>query len=337
MLLDRLGRWREFLDRRRAAATAIDPAFADAAVGAGRVRARRRQAHPADLRLVGLARRGGDPDGPRPRRCLRAISALELIQACALIHDDLMDASATRRGRPTVHVAFARRHADAGWRGRPRVRRRRPPSCSATSRSSGPTTCCAARGCRPTRRRAPALGGYAHRGARRAVPGRARPGHGRPSPGRRCRSTATRRRPTPSSGRCTSARRSRGGPERWSRVPAVRRRHRGGVPAARRPARRVRRPSRHRQAGGRRPARGQAHAARAGGGAGASSGSDAAVAVIDDAIGDPDLDDATRGPRRDAARRARAVARSSNASARSPARRSTPLARPAWPSRPRRG
>jgi geranylgeranyl diphosphate synthase type I len=30
-----------------------------------------------------------------------------------------MDASATRRGRPTVHVEFARRHADAGWRGRP--------------------------------------------------------------------------------------------------------------------------------------------------------------------------------------------------------------------------
>ena len=50
---------------------------------------------------------------------LRAVAALELIQACALVHDDLMDASATRRGRPTVHVAFARRHADAAWRGRP--------------------------------------------------------------------------------------------------------------------------------------------------------------------------------------------------------------------------
>ena len=50
---------------------------------------------------------------------LRAISALELLQGAALIHDDLIDASATRRGRPTVHVAFARRHADAGWQGRP--------------------------------------------------------------------------------------------------------------------------------------------------------------------------------------------------------------------------
>jgi geranylgeranyl diphosphate synthase type I len=50
---------------------------------------------------------------------LRAVSALELIQACALIHDDLMDASATRRGRPTVHVEFARRHVTAGWTGQP--------------------------------------------------------------------------------------------------------------------------------------------------------------------------------------------------------------------------
>jgi geranylgeranyl diphosphate synthase type I len=50
---------------------------------------------------------------------VHAIGALELIQACALVHDDLMDASATRRGRPTVHVDFARRHADAAWRGRP--------------------------------------------------------------------------------------------------------------------------------------------------------------------------------------------------------------------------
>ncbi|GAA3229857.1 polyprenyl synthetase family protein [Pseudonocardia petroleophila] len=62
---------------------------------------------------------GGSPDGPEAPAVLEAISALELIQACALVHDDLMDASATRRGRPTVHVDFARRHAEAGWRGRP--------------------------------------------------------------------------------------------------------------------------------------------------------------------------------------------------------------------------
>ncbi|WIM98093.1 polyprenyl synthetase family protein [Actinoplanes oblitus] len=46
-----------------------------------------------------------------------ALAALELVQASALIHDDLMDRSDTRRGVPAVHRRFARLHAAAGWRG----------------------------------------------------------------------------------------------------------------------------------------------------------------------------------------------------------------------------
>ncbi|MBO0851906.1 MAG: polyprenyl synthetase family protein [Pseudonocardia sp.] len=60
---------------------------------------------------------GGDPGGEKAEAVLVAISALELVQANALIHDDLIDASATRRGRPTVHVDFARRHRERGWLG----------------------------------------------------------------------------------------------------------------------------------------------------------------------------------------------------------------------------
>jgi geranylgeranyl diphosphate synthase, type I len=44
-------------------------------------------------------------------------AALELLQASALIHDDVMDASDTRRGRPAVHRQFALRHAAAGLAG----------------------------------------------------------------------------------------------------------------------------------------------------------------------------------------------------------------------------
>jgi geranylgeranyl diphosphate synthase type I len=46
-----------------------------------------------------------------------AVAALELVQASALIHDDLMDRSDTRRGEPSVHRRFTVRHAAAGWGG----------------------------------------------------------------------------------------------------------------------------------------------------------------------------------------------------------------------------
>lgn len=60
---------------------------------------------------------GGESTGARAESVLRACSALELIQACALIHDDIIDSSSTRRGFPTVHVGFAQRHREAGWSG----------------------------------------------------------------------------------------------------------------------------------------------------------------------------------------------------------------------------
>jgi geranylgeranyl diphosphate synthase type I len=50
---------------------------------------------------------------------LRGAAALELLHASALVHDDLMDGSDTRRGRPSVHRAFADRHLADGWRGDP--------------------------------------------------------------------------------------------------------------------------------------------------------------------------------------------------------------------------
>ncbi|WP_371842304.1 polyprenyl synthetase family protein [Rhodococcus triatomae] len=62
---------------------------------------------------------GGDPDAPEADAVMRVCSALELVQACALVHDDIIDASTTRRGHPTVHVAFAEEHRAAGWSGDP--------------------------------------------------------------------------------------------------------------------------------------------------------------------------------------------------------------------------
>ena len=55
--------------------------------------------------------------GPDTEHIVAAVSALELVQASALIHDDLMDRSDIRRGEPAVHRRFAGRHTAAGWRG----------------------------------------------------------------------------------------------------------------------------------------------------------------------------------------------------------------------------
>jgi geranylgeranyl diphosphate synthase type I len=46
-----------------------------------------------------------------------AAAALEFFQAAALIHDDVMDDSDTRRGAPAVHRRFATLHRGGGWTG----------------------------------------------------------------------------------------------------------------------------------------------------------------------------------------------------------------------------
>jgi geranylgeranyl diphosphate synthase type I len=48
-----------------------------------------------------------------------SVAALELVQASALIHDDVMDGSDTRRGEPAAHRRFALLHREAGWLGAP--------------------------------------------------------------------------------------------------------------------------------------------------------------------------------------------------------------------------
>ncbi|MET7822142.1 polyprenyl synthetase family protein [Micromonospora zamorensis] len=61
-------------------------------------------------------RGAGGVDGDQ---VLTALAALEFVQASALIHDDLMDRSDTRRGEPAVHRRFAARHRQSGWGGDP--------------------------------------------------------------------------------------------------------------------------------------------------------------------------------------------------------------------------
>ena len=48
---------------------------------------------------------------------VQAAASLELLQASALIHDDYMDGSDTRRGMPAIHRRFAAEHTANGWEG----------------------------------------------------------------------------------------------------------------------------------------------------------------------------------------------------------------------------
>ena len=57
------------------------------------------------------------PDDPVDDGILLLFSALELLHACALVHDDVIDDSDTRRGLPTAHVHFTEVHRRNGWRG----------------------------------------------------------------------------------------------------------------------------------------------------------------------------------------------------------------------------
>ena len=57
---------------------------------------------------------GGDPSTDE---IIDAGAAFEMLQAFALVHDDVMDGSSTRRGARTAHLEFDDRHAGASWRG----------------------------------------------------------------------------------------------------------------------------------------------------------------------------------------------------------------------------
>ncbi|WP_016995762.1 polyprenyl synthetase family protein [Kocuria atrinae] len=67
----------------------------------------------ARLSYWGWRAAGGEALSPA---IVRAAASLELFQSAALIHDDILDRSDTRRGQPSVHREFERFHTRSGWR-----------------------------------------------------------------------------------------------------------------------------------------------------------------------------------------------------------------------------
>ena len=110
---------RGFLDERLEELVGLDPALEPVGLEiAGLVRSGGKRLRPAFV-YWGHRATGADHDsgvfGPA--------AAVELLHTFALIHDDIMDRSSERRGRPAVHAALASTHrregltGDAGWFG----------------------------------------------------------------------------------------------------------------------------------------------------------------------------------------------------------------------------
>ncbi|WP_328349258.1 polyprenyl synthetase family protein [Streptomyces sp. NBC_00445] len=67
--------------------------------------------------ITGHLAAGGDPGDPG---IVAAAAGLEMLHVSALIHDDVLDDSGRRRGKPTVHTVFSQRHQSRGWQGESR-------------------------------------------------------------------------------------------------------------------------------------------------------------------------------------------------------------------------
>ncbi|MFI7382892.1 polyprenyl synthetase family protein [Streptomyces sp. NPDC049813] len=59
----------------------------------------------------------GPPDDGQIDAALPLAVALELLQTCALVHDDVMDRAPTRRSRPALHADYAAQYAPPGHPG----------------------------------------------------------------------------------------------------------------------------------------------------------------------------------------------------------------------------
>src|SRR4029453_11205788 len=65
----------------------------------------------------GYVAAAGIPTDEELKPLLAAAGSLDVLHVSALIHDDVMDSSDLRRGRPAAHRQFEALHANAGWLG----------------------------------------------------------------------------------------------------------------------------------------------------------------------------------------------------------------------------
>ena len=103
-----------FLDEQRRVLAGIGPELSPLADLASTFTDGGKRLRPAFC-VWGRVAAGGPPDDLLP--LLRAAASLDVLHVSALVHDDVMDGSDTRRGVASGHRQLQALHAGAGWRG----------------------------------------------------------------------------------------------------------------------------------------------------------------------------------------------------------------------------
>jgi geranylgeranyl diphosphate synthase, type I len=100
----------DFFTERRAEAGALGPDFAAMVAELENYVLRGGKRIRPTFAWLGWIGAGGDPHDSVATAVLRACAGFELLHASGLIHDDIVDASQTRRGHPAAHVTYAQWH-----------------------------------------------------------------------------------------------------------------------------------------------------------------------------------------------------------------------------------
>lgn len=105
-----------FLRRQRETLAPMGPALSPLADLAEELLAGGKRLRPAFC-AAGYLALAGQPDPALQPGLVEAAASLELLHVSALVHDDVMDASDLRRGRPAAHRQFEEVHRRSGWLG----------------------------------------------------------------------------------------------------------------------------------------------------------------------------------------------------------------------------
>jgi len=105
-----------FLTEQSAVLDSMGPELAPVHLMAGQLLCGGKRIRPAFC-VWGYIAAGGSTDDAELRPLLTAAASLDVLHVSALVHDDVMDSSDLRRGRPAAHRQFEALHSTAGWLG----------------------------------------------------------------------------------------------------------------------------------------------------------------------------------------------------------------------------